>query len=722
MSERKNRKLIYILVFTIILTLIGTTIAIADDIGVDGDIVAPGNQSTVNLGTVAPGVTLNPKVSFQLICDSAKHVDSGQTITLTYNASASTIPSGGSLSASTTTIGSIPPAWPDDTTGSPNCGLIPPSPIGDNGDSTATIVAPMAPGSYTYNVKYDVGLSPAGTNDSASIKANFAQVTFTLTVSAPACNSPSVTTNPSGQSVVYGADATFSAAASGNPTPTVQWQVSTDTGLNWADVGGATNTTLTISSPTVAMNGNQYRAVFTNSCAPGSATSTAATLTVNKASVNATAGSYSGTYDGSAYSPGSCVVTAIDPNTYTGDLSCTNDPASVGPGIGSGIVVPVVIGTGLANFDITSVNGSWSISKRDATWTTNPNSKTYGDADPSPLTTGNGSNFVAADGVTATYSRVAGETVAGSPYHITAALSATVAGALDNYNITTPGADFTINKRDATWTTNPNSKIYGDADPSPLTTGNGTNFVAADGVTATYSRVAGETVAGSPYHITAALSATVAGALYNYNITNPGADFTILRKAASVTPDAKSKFYGEADPTLTGTLDGFLAGDNVTATYSRTAGETVAGSPYTISAVLSPTGVLSNYDITYNTAKFTILAWTLKGFYQPVDMGGVYNILKGGSTVPFKFEIFAATELTDVGYVGPFMYAQTSCDATAITDPIETTATGGTSLRYDPIAGQFVYNWKTPKNPGMCYRVTVTTLDGSSLTAYFQLK
>ena len=44
----------------------------------------------------------------------------------------------------------------------------------------------------------------------------------------------------------------------------------------------------------------------------------------------------------------------------------------------------------------------------------------------------------------------------------------------------------------------------------------------------------------------------------------------------------------------------------MTATYSRTTGETVAGSPYTISATLAPAGVLGNYDITYNTAAFTI--------------------------------------------------------------------------------------------------------------------
>ena len=128
--------------------------------------------------------------------------------------------------------------------------------------------------------------------------------------------------------------------------------------------------------------------------------------------------------------------------------------------------------------------------------------------------------------------------------------------------------------------------------------------MAADGITATYSRTAGETVAGSPYTISATLSP--AGELGNYDITYNTANFTINAKAASVTPNAASKTYGDADPAFTGTLTGFLAADGVTATYSRTAGETVAGSPYTISATLSPAGVLGNYNITYNTANFTI--------------------------------------------------------------------------------------------------------------------
>jgi hypothetical protein len=104
-------------------------------------------------------------------------------------------------------------------------------------------------------------------------------------------------------------------------------------------------------------------------------------------------------------------------------------------------------------------------------------------------------------------------------------------------------------------------------------------------------------------------------------------------------------------------------------------------------------------------------------------MNSVYNTVKGGSTVPLKFEVLAGNaELTDIAAIKSLTYAQTTCDATAIIDEIETIATGGTSLRYDAASGQFIYNWKTPKLPGNCYRVTLTTRDGSSLAAYFKLK
>ena len=55
-------------------------------------------------------------------------------------------------------------------------------------------------------------------------------------------------------------------------------------------------------------------------------------------------------------------------------------------------------------------------------------------------------------------------------------------------------------------------------------------------------------------------------------------------------------------------------------------------------------------------------------------------------------------------------------------DTIELVTTGGTTLRYDSTAGQFIQNWQTPKAAGTCYLVAMWTDDGSSLLANFKLK
>jgi hypothetical protein len=93
---------------------------------------------------------------------------------------------------------------------------------------------------------------------------------------------PAVTTSPVSKAVTAGEAATFTAAASGFPAPTVQWQVSTNAGATFAndttDAGNTTGT-LTVASPKITLSGREYRAVFTNSTAPA-ATTTAATLTV----------------------------------------------------------------------------------------------------------------------------------------------------------------------------------------------------------------------------------------------------------------------------------------------------------------------------------------------------------------------------------------------------------------------------------------------------------
>ncbi len=88
---------------------------------------------------------------------------------------------------------------------------------------------------------------------------------------------PTITLQPESVDLYQGQNAVFTAAASGSPTPTVAWQLSRANGP-WKGIGGATTGQLIVLHVTVALSGNRYRAVFSNSA--GRVDSHAALLTV----------------------------------------------------------------------------------------------------------------------------------------------------------------------------------------------------------------------------------------------------------------------------------------------------------------------------------------------------------------------------------------------------------------------------------------------------------
>src|SRR5204863_683989 len=99
------------------------------------------------------------------------------------------------------------------------------------------------------------------------------------------------------------------------------------------------------------------------------------------------------------------------------------------------------------------------------------------------------------------------------------------------------------------------------------------------GFTGSLTRIAGETVLGSPYQIQ---QGSVANS--NYAITYVPAALTINALAVTVTADAKSKTYGDNDPSLTfvsspvvgsALANGILI--SYTGSLTRIAGETVLG-------------------------------------------------------------------------------------------------------------------------------------------------
>ncbi len=135
--------------------------------------------------------------------------------------------------------------------------------INSDGNITADIVASSEASTATFTLQASDGSST---------------VTGTLNITVTANTSPTISANPVDATVCDNATATFTAAANGAPSPTVQWQISTDGGATFNNIAGATSTTLSFTANTT-QNGNKFRAVFTNTS--NTATTTAATLIVN---------------------------------------------------------------------------------------------------------------------------------------------------------------------------------------------------------------------------------------------------------------------------------------------------------------------------------------------------------------------------------------------------------------------------------------------------------
>ncbi len=139
-----------------------------------------------------------------------------------------------------------------------------------NGTITTT---PSGGTTYTYawsdgavTTQNRTGLA-GGVSYTVTVTANpggcTAQATFAVLALYEA---PTVTVQPTDQKAADGGSVTFTAAI--GDVSTYQWQISTDAGGSWNDVGGATSTSLTVSSLTAAMNGYLYHLTGYTPCSP----------------------------------------------------------------------------------------------------------------------------------------------------------------------------------------------------------------------------------------------------------------------------------------------------------------------------------------------------------------------------------------------------------------------------------------------------------------------
>ncbi|HXG58167.1 MAG TPA: MBG domain-containing protein, partial [Thermoanaerobaculia bacterium] len=325
------------------------------------------------------------------------------------------------------------------------------------------------------------GATPAGTT-SFTVKAatsdkDFATNSGGSLVVVSACSAPAVTTQPLDQNVTYSADANFSAAATGTSPVAVQWQKLV--GATWTDVAGATATTLTVSAPTVAQSGTQYRAVFSNDC--GTANSNPATLTVSPRPITVTADAKSKTYGDDdpllTYQiSGGPLVTG---DSVTGSLTRV-----AGETVGSYAIQQGTVSAG-PNYSITFVGADLTITARPVAVTADAKTKVYGNADPELTYQITSGSLVFSDAFTGALTRASGENVG------TYAIQQGTLALNDNYTLTFVGADLTITARPVTVTADAKAKVYGNADPEltyQITSG---SLVFSDAFTGALTRVAG---------------------------------------------------------------------------------------------------------------------------------------------------------------------------------------------------------------------------------------
>ena len=381
------------------------------------------------------------------------------------------------------------------------------------------------------------------------------------------------------------------------------------------------------------------------------------------------------TFDGTEFTA-TGLVGADDVATVTLNSAAAAPTATVG-GSPYAIVAGNAIGTGLGNYTITYLTGSFAVTPAPLQVVADDRSKTYGDAVTFAGTEIDAIGLLNADTVLgATLSSPgapASATVAGSPYPISP--SDAIGSGLGNYTIQYVAGELTVSAAPLTITADDRAKVYGETFTFTGDEFTTSGLVNADTVTTVTLSSPGSpataTVAGSPYAITA--SAAVGNGLANYDIDYVDGELEVTTAPLTVTADDRTKTYGDV-VTFAGTeftTAGLLNADQVTSVTLASAGAVdsaaVAGSPYAITPSGAVGSGLDNYDITYTDGALTVLqavaAIVVTGYTVTYD--GLPHTATGSAMGVLGEDLSAGLDLAATTHTaaGSYLDAWTFADA-----------------------------------------------------------
>ena len=473
-------------------------------------------------------------------------------------------------------------------------------------------------------------------------------------------NALAITGQPAGQTVNVGDNVTFSVAAVGgsgtnNTGLTYQWNLNgaplTD-GLqaDGSTIAGSATATLAIANTRVTGAGNYTVTVSTTldgyntstnslvaNSLPVSATSAAAALTVNPLPASIAVSNLTQTYDGTVKAP--TVVTS---------------PAGLGVQVTyDGGATPLNAGNYLLTVTVTDPNylatpatGTLLIAPASLAVAADPQTKIYGNADPALTYTVSGLQAAdtAAGVLTGALTRVAGESVAGSPYDIQQGTLTSNT----NYVITFTDANLTITAATASFSVQGFAGVY-DAKPHGATgTATGVGNVDLSSLLAlgaSFTNVPGGT-ANWTFHDPAG----------NYGDASGSVAITINKAAATVVVTPYAVTYDGNAHTATGTATGVsgeaLAGLNLSGTTHTAAGTYADSWTFT-----DATGNYSNAGATVSDSIARAKATVVVTPYSVVYDGSAHTAT--GSATGVKGESLAGLSLAGTTHTNAGTYTDT---------------------------------------------------------------
>ena len=422
-----------------------------------------------------------------------------------------------------------------------------------------------------------------------------------------------------------GVTAIFGDANSAITAPTVATTAATGT---WA-YSSATTSVVTISGSDLDF-GNAGTSLITATFTPSNTTNYVSggtvtmTVTVNQADQAALSiASTNGTY-------GTALTLSTSGGTTGGTVSWSVvDGTAISCSVSSGELSASTVGTcgvtatmaGDTNYkSVVSLPTTVTFGQRRITVTAADKNKTYGENDPSFTYSITSGSLVGSDALSGSLTRSAG--AGAGTYSITQGSLAN-----SNYAITFVQGALTIDRKLVTVTAADTTKQYGDVDPTlTYSITNGATLVGDDAFTGALSRASGSNVG------TYAIQQGTLTLSNNYLITFVSGTLTIEMRSVTITADAKSKQYGQADPALTYqvTTGSLIVGDSISGALARNSGSGVGS--YTITQ--GSLSLSANYNLTFVSANLSVTAKPIT-----ITANSLQTKVYGESDPTFQYEI-----------------------------------------------------------------------------------